>query len=106
MDASEADIAKVISKSFCDKVCDTLSPIRAAMSSSHMRKQMSQRLEYHAQRRYSQDVAFFSGDLVIVKNTQYQSKTRKRKFQVKDESLRQFQSSECEERCGRSGRPS
>ena len=51
---------------------------------------MARRLRYSQKRTESSEYALISGDRVIVKNSQYISKTGKGKYQCKDGALREF----------------
>ena len=55
-----------------------------------MRGQLARRINYSQKKSAQQEVALVSGDRVVCKNTQYTSKTSKRKFEVSDGQVKEY----------------
>ncbi|CAJ1438404.1 unnamed protein product [Effrenium voratum] len=68
---------------------EKLEPVREAMASKHLRQAMQKNLRYDSKRKQACEAPVLSGDRVIVKNSQYTSKTGHGKFETKDGKVRE-----------------
>ena len=76
-------------EAMASKYHDRLQPVQAAVDNAHLRAQLKKDINYK-RKKGAEACPLLAGDRVIVKNSQYTSKTGGGKFECKDGKVREF----------------